>query len=158
MSALKMWMTLKTVLTNPTYFWLCFNLTLNVNSKPLTCFFPFIHFFPPTIAWHAGSVLCMTPATSIGRFQPFLFVFYSMYSTFTWLRFISEMVDNAVGTGRSEGLFGLRVNVEVLKCTHVLKKKTVLMWLEQPLQDMRPQVRVCFLMICILFLFRVYTV
>lgn len=68
------------------------------------------------------------------------------------------MVDNAVGTGRSEGLFGFRVNVEVLKCTHVPKKMTVLMWLEQPLQDIRPQVRVCFLMICILFLFRVYTV
>lgn len=41
----------------------------------------------------SGSVLCMTPATSIGRFQPFLFVFYMMYNTFTCLKFISEMVE-----------------------------------------------------------------
>lgn len=35
---------------------------------------------------------------------------------------------------------------------------TILMWLEQPLQDIKPQVQVCFLMICILFLFIVYMV
>lgn len=39
----------KTVWTNPTDFWLCFSLTLNVNSKPLTCFFPFIHFLHPPL-------------------------------------------------------------------------------------------------------------
>lgn len=53
----------------------------------------------------------MTPATSIGRFQPFFIclLYYVQYLHLLEIYFRDGR--NALGNGRSEGLFGFRVNI-----------------------------------------------
>lgn len=61
----------------------------------------------------SGSVLCMTPATSIGRFQPF---FICLLYDVQYLHLLEIYVRdgrNALGNSKSEGLFGFRVNVDI---------------------------------------------
>lgn len=65
------WSCIELTLASP---WECLDLTLNVNSKQLTCFFPLFTFSHLSLHDTTGSVLCMTPATSIGRFQTSLLI------------------------------------------------------------------------------------
>lgn len=58
----------------------------------------------------SGSVLCMTPATSIGRFQPFFICLLYDIQCLRCLTLISEMVENDLGS-RPEGFNGFRLNV-----------------------------------------------
>lgn len=106
-SILKTWITLRTVLTNPTDFWLCFNLTLNVNSKPLTCFFPFIHFFHLPLHDTQGQFCAWLPLPVLVGFNLFLFVFFYYVQYLHLLEIYFRDGRNALGDGSSEGFIWL---------------------------------------------------
>lgn len=148
------------MLTNPTDFWLCFNLTLNVNSKPLTCFFPFIHFFHLPLHDMQGQFCAWHPLPVLVGFNLFLCVFYIVYSTFTCLKFISKMVEMLEEMVDLKAYLALELMYRFFFFLNVL-----VTWRKWPFQcdqnsrattTKHKTTSIAFLMICIVSLYSLY--